>query len=216
MDATPAGSRGPLETTEPNPAVDGGPSDAFADDEEVGKPPGKARKAAWLVALEWFLLIGGALALALLIKLFLFQAFYIPSESMVPTLQKNDRVLVNKLSYKLHDVHRGDIVVFEAPPGEDSDIKDLVKRVIGLPGDTVEGIDGVVYVNGEPLEENYLPEGTRTDDLPPTTVPPDTVFVMGDNRGASKDSRYFGVIPQDDIVGRVFLRMWPLSRLDFM
>ena len=80
------------------------------------------------------LLIAAALLLALLIKTFLFQAFYIPSESMVPTLNKNDRVLVNKLSYKLHDVHRGDIVVFKAPPGEEDDIKDLVKRVIGLPG----------------------------------------------------------------------------------
>ena len=73
--------------------------------------------------------------IALLIKTFLFQAFYIPSESMVPTLNMNDRVLVNKLSYKLHDVHRGDIVVFKAPPGEEPEIKDLVKRVIGLPGD---------------------------------------------------------------------------------
>jgi signal peptidase I len=233
VEPTPAGTRGPLDTTTApgpfdsglgpadldgaDPGDPGGPTTGFdGDDRDGDEPQGKRRKPTWLVAVEWLLLIGGALALALLIKMFLFQAFYIPSESMVPTLQKNDRVLVNKLSYKLHDVHRGDIVVFEAPEGEASEIKDLVKRVIGLPGETLEARDGVVYVDGEPIDESYLPEGTRTEDLPPTTVPPETVFVMGDNRGASKDSRYFGVIPEDDIVGRVFVRMWPLSRLDFM
>ena len=165
---------------------------------------------------EWVLLIAGALAIALLIKAFLFQAFYIPTESMVPTLQKNDRVLVNKLSYRLHDVNRGDIVVFEAPEGADNDVKDLVKRVIALPGETVEGKDGRVYVDGEPLDEGYLPQGTVTGDFPPQQVPPDTYWVMGDNRPSSHDSRFFGVIPEDDIVGRVFVRIWPLTRVGFM
>jgi signal peptidase I len=169
--------------------------------------------------IEWTILIVAALVLALLIKAFLFQAFYIPSESMVPTLNKNDRVLVNKLSYKLHDVHRGDIVVFTAPPGEE-DVKDLVKRVIGLPGEEVAFRDGVVYINRKPLDESYLPEGTitsQTCNVPAqVTVPANSVWVMGDNRQASKDSRCFGAIPEKSIVGRVFFKMWPLGDIGFM
>jgi signal peptidase I len=162
------------------------------------------------------LLIGGALAIALLVKTFLFQAFYIPSPSMVPTLQENDRVLVNKLSYKLHDVHRGDIVVFTKPPDLDSDIHDLVKRVIALPGETVEAHDDHVYVDGKRIDEPYLGEGITTGTFPPHRVPANAVWVMGDNRNASKDSREFGAIRESSIVGRVFVRMWPLSRIGFL
>src|SRR5690242_7925604 len=99
-------------------------------------------------AIEWVVLVVVALVVAFLIKTFLFQAFYIPSESMVPTLKTHDRVLVNKLSYKLHPVHRGDIVVFTKPKDEPNNIKDLIKRVIALPGETVSGHDGHVYING--------------------------------------------------------------------
>ena len=151
-------------------------------------------------------MIVGALVVALVVKTFLFQAFYIPSGSMEPTLEKGDRVLVNKLSYDLHDVNRGDIVVFEptrARSGTDG-IKDLIKRVIGLPGDVIETRDGVVYVNGEPLDEPYLAEGTMTGDpsdgqnpaIERQTVPEGHVFVMGDNRANSADSRYRGPIPE--------------------
>jgi signal peptidase I len=188
-----------------------------ADDPST--PPQRKRSGA-RQTIEWLLLIAAALAVALLIKAFLFQAFYIPSESMVPTLNKNDRVLVNKLSYKLHDVHRGDIVVFSAPPGEDSGIKDLVKRVIGLPGDKVAFRDGMVYVNDRPLEENYLPDGVTTTPIcgvaPEVTVPPDHYWVMGDNRSASSDSRCFGPIAKSEIVGRAFFKMWPLTDLGFL
>jgi signal peptidase I len=179
-----------------------------------------ASKRGTRQVIEWMVLIAAALLLALLIKAFLFQAFYIPSESMVPTLNKNDRVLVNKLSYKFHDVHRGDIVVFEAPPGEEDDIKDLVKRVIGLPGDQIAFKDGVVYLNGSPLDESYLPEGTITSQTcnvaAQVTVPANSYWVMGDNRQASKDSRCFGAIPKGDIVGRVFFKMWPPSDISIM
>ncbi len=166
--------------------------------------------------IEWVLLIGAALAIALLIKTFLFQAFYIPSESMEPTLQVHDRVLVNKLSYKLHDIHRGDIVVFTKPKGEASDIKDLVKRVIGLPGETVEGRDGHVYIDGRQLEEPYLPDGMQTSTFAAVPIPSNSIWVMGDNRPASRDSRYFGAIPESTVVGRVFVRIWPLTRLGFL
>jgi signal peptidase I len=199
-------------------------SDADSDDpwrdEKLEDAETTQKKAAWLTALEWIILIVAALAIALLIKTFLFQAFYIPSESMVPALQKNDRVIVNKVSYHVHAVHRGDIVVFKAPPGIDPTVKDLVKRVIGLPGETIEGrSDGHVYINGAELKEPWLPQGVRTD--PPFTaikVPSNSYYVLGDNRPNSKDSRYFPshFIKKSDIVGRVFLRIWPLNRIDIL
>jgi signal peptidase I len=159
---------------------------------------------------EWVVLIAAAVIIAFLIKTFLFQAFYIPSESMIPTLKIGDRVLVNKLSYDLHDVHRGDVVVFKAPRAAQSgDIEDLVKRVIALPGETIEARDGLVYVDDRRLDEDYLPAGTRTANLPATKIPAGHVFVMGDNRGASKDSRYFGAVKESSIVGRAFVRIWP-------
>jgi signal peptidase I len=172
------------------------------------------------VAFEWIGLVVLALIIALLIKTFLFQAFYIPSESMVPTLKVHDRVLVNKLSYQMHPVHRGDIVVFKAPPGIDPSVKDLVKRVIGLPGETIEARgDGHVYINGTELPEKWLPVGVRTDPgFSPIKIPPDSFYVLGDNRPNSKDSRYFPshFIRKKDIVGRVFLRIWPLNRLGIL
>jgi signal peptidase I len=176
----------------------------------------RKRRSGTKQAIEWVLLIGAALAIALLIKTFLFQAFYIPSESMYPTLKTDDRVLVNKLSYKLHDIHRGDIVVFEKPKSEASDIKDLVKRVIALPGETVEGRDGKIYIDGRELREPYLPEGTVTTQFEQQVIPPNAVWVMGDNRSHSRDSRYFGAIPESTVIGRVFVRIWPLNRLGFL
>jgi signal peptidase I len=168
------------------------------------------------VTLEWVGLVVLALVIALLIKTFLFQAFYIPSESMVPTLKVHDRVLVNKLSYKLHPVHRDDIVVFKAPKGSDPGIDDLVKRVIGLPGDRVRAHGGHIYINDKLLQESYLPPGTFTSDFATVKIPANSYWVMGDNRGNSKDSRVFGVIAKHNIVGRVFIRIWPLSRITFM
>jgi len=191
----------------------------------------KPRKGAGRVFLEWVVLIVVALGIAFLIKSFLFQAFYIPSESMTPTLQVGDRVLVNKLSYDLHDVNRGDIIVFEAPALARSDgIEDLVKRTVGLPGDTVTGDDsGGVLVNGRQLNEPYLPQGTQSrfssvppgcdpppDGVPGCVVPEGHLFMMGDNREASKDSRVFGPVDENAIVGRVFVRIWPLSNLGLL
>ena len=183
--------------------------------EEAPPSPGTAGARAARLVIEWALIVGVALLAAFLIKTFLVQAFFIPSSSMESTLEIGDRVLVNKLSYRLHDVNRGDIVVFERPPGEvgDPDIKDLIKRVVGREGDTVEGQDGAVFVNGRRLPERYLPSGITTSDFEPTKVPDDHVFVMGDNRGNSKDSRFFGPVDEDLIVGRAFVRVWPLSSL---
>ena len=175
---------------------------------------------------EWASVIAGAVLLALVVKVFLLQAFFIPSPSMYPTLKEGDRVLVNKLSYKLHDVNRGDVVVFERPASEaPSAIPELIKRVVGLPGDAVTFRGGHVYINGEKLEEPYLPEGvTTTADFAPNRctvdapclIPPGEVWVMGDNRNDSKDSRYFGPIPESSIVGRAFVIVWPLDRLAWL
>ena len=169
--------------------------------------------------IEWVLIIGAALLAAFLIKTLLIQAFFIPSESMLPTLEKGDRVLVNKLSYRLHDVHRGDIVVFERPPSEPTDpqIKDLIKRVVGLPGETISNDNaGHVLINGKRLNEPYLPKGSVTNGIQEYKIPANHYWVMGDNRTNSKDSRYFQAIDDDLIVGRAFVRVWPLSSLGLL
>jgi signal peptidase I len=192
-------------------AIEGGaPQDGegSAVEAPVAAPP---RNKSTRNAVEWVAIVIGALAVALIVKTFLIQAFFIPSLSMYSTLDKGDRVLVNKLSYHLHDIHRGDIVVFEKPPKvQDSDIKDLIKRVVGLPGDTVEGKNGHVYVNGKQLSEGYLDDGTTTSDFPAQTIADDQIWVMGDNRGNSEDSRFFGPIDTDLVVGRAFVRVWPI------
>jgi signal peptidase I len=178
-------------------------------------PPPKQRSVR--AAVEWIAIIVGALLVALIIKALLIQAFYIPSESMVPTVKIGDRVLVNKVSYRVHDIHRGDIVVFERPNGEtDPRIKDLIKRVIGLPGDVIEARDGKVLINDHVLDEPYLPRGTTTTNLPRQLVPPDHVFVMGDNRTNSRDSRVFQAIDEDLVVGRAFVRVWPIGDLGLL
>ncbi len=178
-------------------------------------PPAETRNSTRTIV-EWIAVIGGALIVALVIKTFLIQAFYIPSGSMEPTLDIGDRVLVNKLSYRLHDVNRGDLLVFELPEGEGGDIRDLIKRVIGLSGETVEGRDGQVVIDGRVLSEPYLPEGVTTSDFDPVEIPDGQIWVMGDNRGDSRDSRSFGPINEDDIVGRAFIRVWPIGDIGFL
>lgn len=163
---------------------------------------------------EWVLVIGGGVAIALLIEAFLIQAFWIPSESMTPTLNVDDRVLVNKRAYSFGDVGRSDIIVFERPeaavrPGTEDDTNDLIKRVVAVEGDTIESREGRVYVNGEPQDESYLEPGTPTSNLPRQRIPEDHVFVMGDNRTNSDDSRIFGPVSEDDIVGKAFWTVWP-------
>jgi signal peptidase I len=204
-------------THDPNdPAGATGTDDELVQADQQGTRPRKVGRAVR----EWVLVIGGALVVALLIRTFLFQAYEIPSPSMVDTLKVGDRVLVNKLSYKLHDIHRGDVVVFKRPPGEpDPAIKDLIKRVVGLPGETLTFKDCQVFVGGKALVEPYA-DGQCTD--PPQsnidpdgdgiiTVPSKMLFVMGDNRGGSFDSRYFGPITESSVVGRAFVIMWPIG-----
>ncbi len=182
------------------------------------------------------MLIVIAFVAALLIKTFLLQAFYIPSASMEPTLLVGDRVLVEKISGWFGGPDRGEVVVFERRlpglTGSDelddesvfSDIRDafkelfgfptgtsqdFIKRVIGVEGDTVEGREGRVFVNDEAIEEPYLPEGMETEPFTPIQVPEDMIFVMGDNRGDSDDSRNFGPVPEESVIGHAFLLVWP-------
>lgn len=154
-----------------------------------------------------------ALLFGVLVRTFVFQSFYIPSGSMIPTLNIGDRVIVDKLSYRFHSVHEGDIIVFKTPPSDRGNpaIKDLVKRVVGLPGETVSSANGKLYINGKPLSEPYLPKGSVTIGVPKQTIPPGYLWVMGDNRGDSEDSRFFGPISEKLIVGRVFVKYWPLG-----
>jgi signal peptidase I len=172
--------------------------------------------------LEWVAVIGGAIIIAVVVRTFILQTFWIPSPSMSPTLVENDRVLVNKLSYKFHDVNRGDVVVFERPDNEPpSDIKDLIKRVVALPGEHVSIMDGKVSVDGRVLDEPYTHNLETVLDSCPITyvpgidtkkgflVPKDHVLVLGDNRVNSHDGRCFGAIDEDLIVGRAFFLMWP-------
>lgn len=240
------GERTPAEPfREPVQAEPGEPGEP-AEAEEPGQPEQPARKRkhrSFFVELPFLLAI--ALGLALLIKAFVLQAFFIPSGSMENTLQIGDRVLVNKVVYHLRDIHRGEVIVFNgldswtpegniqpphneiqrifrsigsafgvAPPGE----KDFIKRVIGVPGDTVFCCDakGRVTVNGVALHENYL---FQDDHQPfgPVTVPKGRLWVMGDHRGDSADSRAHtgdpggGTVPADKVIGRAFVIVWPPS-----
>ena len=164
-----------------------------------------------------------AVVIAVLLRAFVAQAFRIPSASMEPQLRNGDRIFVNKLSYRLHEIHRGDVVVFERPACAvpDPKIKDLVKRVIGLPGDTVEGKDGGVYVNGNRLSEDYLPTGQTTSDFALVTVPAGRLWLMGDNRENSQDSRVLcgngpTFIDEDTVVGRAFIKVFPLTDIGLL
>jgi signal peptidase I len=165
--------------------------------------------------LEWAAVLVVAIGVAIAIRTFVVQTFYIPSQSMEPTLMVGDRILVDKLSYHLHSVHRGDIVVFGRPPGESAGVKDLVKRVIGLPGDVISSAGGHVLIDGKPLSEPWLARGVVTTDITPQTIKANYYFVMGDNRTDSQDSRFFGPIPGSLIVGHVVMRIWPLSAVRF-
>jgi signal peptidase I len=188
-------------------------------------PPRSGSNARWLR--EGLLVVLVAVLVAVLLRAFVVQTFYIPSGSMEPTLQIGDRILVNKLSYHLHDVGRGDIVVFGRPPAENCggpEVNDLVKRVIGLPGDVITLAQGHVYVDGHRLDESWLPSSEQgiTEPGPPGSaanlqhayqVPANDYFVMGDNRTDSCDSRYWGPITRSLIVGKVEMRVWPVTGL---
>ena len=185
------------------------------------------------------ILILVAFAIALIIKTFVVQAFYIPSGSMENTLLINDRVLVSKFIYDFKDPKPGDIVVFVAPAsavgnlppapggikgflnslkeglGLPSSQRDFIKRVVAVAGDTVQVKGGALYVNDVKRNEPYLKDSNPMPDYGPTRVPPNDLFVMGDNRSNSDDSRVFGPITKSSVIGQAFLRIWPPNRFKF-
>ncbi len=189
---------------------------------------------------EALLVVAGAVVIAFVLKSLVAQAFFIPSASMTPQLEVSERVLVSKLSYRLHEPRRGDIVVFDCPPqqcepGGDGagpggplrsfaeglgvvqpSTKEFIKRVVGLPGETVEARNGEVYIGGRRLIEPYLPSGTVTANLTATTVPDGSLFVLGDNRSSSADSRVFGPISRKSVVGRAIATIWPPAEASFL
>lgn len=230
----PQGSSGSLRpadaTTTPAPPTEPTPTEP--------RPSESPRRSRLSVLRELPVLVVLALALAIVLKTFVVQAFYIPSASMEPTLERGDRVLVMKL---FDSPTRGDIIVFSDPkgrPGPDRGIvggfthwltetlgfarpeeDDFIKRIVGLPGETVEIRHRVVYVDGRALDEPYLTDEARASmgDFGLVEVPPDALFVMGDNRGHSGDSRTtLGFIPVDKVIGRAFVIVWPPSRAGWL
>jgi signal peptidase I len=199
--------------------ADDRPRSALDGVEATGARRRRRRQSATRNLVEWLVVVAGALIVALVVKTWLFQAFYIPSGSMEPTLHIDDRVLVNKISYDLEDVDRGDIIVFERPESwGTSEIDDLIKRVVGLPGETISVVDGEVLIDGEVLDEPWLEDDVTTPGffeesgcVPECTIPDDAVFVLGDNRSNSDASNHFGSLPFEQVVGRAFLRVWPLG-----
>jgi signal peptidase I len=200
----------------------GPPSGPAADGPSAARKAPRSRRR---VVASWAVSVALALVLALGLRTFAFQTFWIPTTSMVPTLDVNDRILVLKAFFNWHQLREGDIVVFTRPPRDQcggSAGTDLVKRVIALPGQTIYSADGILYVDGRRLREPYLPPhdplgppipgATRKD---PFHVPAGEFYVMGDNRAISCDSRFWGPIKGSSIVGRVVMLLWHDDHPDF-
>jgi len=189
--------------------------------DETPPLPVSKRRSRQRSVIEWLIVIVVAVLVSLLIRTYVFQTFFIPSGSMEPTLNIGDRIIVNKLSVELGTVHVGDILVFKAPKAVATDcgdtVADLVKRVIGVPGDTLYSKGNTIYVNNEPLKQPWTHVadiGVKT--IKPTYVTKNHYFMMGDNEPNSCDSRYWGLIPRSAVIGKAFVRIWPLSRLGFL
>jgi signal peptidase I len=198
------------------------------------------RSGLLAVVRETVVLVVLAVLLAVFFKTFLVAAFYIPSGSMESTLNVSDRVLVEKLSYRFGEVRHGDLVVFVhddpgfQPSGPSNPItgffaslgqaigvvppsdRDFIKRVVGVPGDRITCPGGRLHRNDRPVPEPYLDPGTRTEGCAETLVGPEELYVMGDNRANSQDSRSFGPIQRSDVVGRAFVRIWPLNHIGWL
>jgi signal peptidase I len=166
---------------------------------------------------EWVVILAVALTMSVVVRDYAFQTFYIPSGSMEPTLLVGDRIIIDKLAVELGTVHTGDIIVFHAP--REVRFKcgahdvDLVKRVIGTPGDHISSSGDTILINGVALQERWGHLEPLGPAITPRVVPKNEYFVMGDNHSNSCDSRYWGMVPRGNILGKVFLRVWPVTRI---
>ena len=183
---------------------------------EEAKEPDKQGSGWQRFVSENVRLVAIALAIALSVRFFIAEPRFIPSPSMVPTLAVGDRLLVEKVTYRVRSPRQGEIVVFEPPPQLQSygysSRQAFIKRVIGLPGQTVQVADGQVLVDGDRLNEPYIYEAP-TYEMPAVKVPADSLFVMGDNRNDSNDSHVWGFLPKENAIGRAVFRFWPLDKL---
>lgn len=203
---------------------------------EVTAPAKREKQSAGQFFKELPVLIIIALGIAILVKTYVVQAFFIPSGSMEDTLLIDDRVIVSKFVYRFAEPEYPNVVVFASPLnqpiegsnagpvsslfdrigeglGLQSSEQDFIKRIVATGGQTVEIKDGALHVDGRRLTEPYLKDQTALSDYGPTTVPPDQLFVMGDNRNSSEDSRVFGPIPESSVIGRAVTLIWPLNRM---
>lgn len=178
-------------------------------EEEKAPKYNKGKKRKKSIVLEMIEVIVIALALAFFIKTYVAGNFYIPSESMVPTIEVNDKVVVTNFSYWFSEPQRGDIIVFKYPMDTK---RDYIKRCIGLPGEIIEFKNSKLYVNGEQVEELYLPDGLEFEDFGPIEVPEGQYFMCGDNRNHSADSRSWGFLPKNLIIGKAQFIYWPFDR----
>ncbi|MGM9991733.1 MAG: signal peptidase I [Candidatus Bruticola sp.] len=172
----------------------------------------KRLSVVWKNILKEYLdsfIVAGIVAIVLIT--YIVRSFYIPSESMVPTLKVNDYILVNRFIYQMAKPSRGEIIVFHPPHVENPEETDFIKRVVAVENDVVEVAGGVLYLNGLPQDEPFIKERIEAD-FPAYRVPKDHVFVMGDNRNNSDDSRYWGPLPLKNVVGKAFIIFWPISR----
>jgi len=169
-------------------------------------------KPFWREAIE---IITIAVVLAFAVRAFVVESFWVPSGSMLPTIQINDRIWVTKFTYHISEPKRGDVIVFEPPAAAHAadNEKHYIKRLIGLPGETVEFKDNQLYINGEVMAEEYLSDEVITDDFGPITIPENCYFFCGDNRTASYDGRYWGVVERDALVGKGQMVYWPFDRM---
>ncbi|MDV3002105.1 MAG: Signal peptidase I T [Chroococcopsis gigantea SAG 12.99] len=180
-------------------------------DTDTVEPKKVQEENPWIEGLKTVVTAG---ILAVGIRTFVAEARYIPSSSMEPTLQINDRLIIEKVGYHFRDPQRGDIVVFNPTKAlREKNFKDaFIKRVIGLPGDTIKVHNGIVYANAQPLKENYIAQKPDYE-FGPVTVPAGQYLVLGDNRNNSYDSHYWGFVPRENLIGRAAVRFWPFNRL---
>jgi signal peptidase I len=190
----------------------------LAESRAAADPKDPPKPSATRAIIEWVVVIAIAVVLALVVRAYVVQTFYIPSPSMEPTLQIGDRILVLKAAYDFTSPAIGDVIVFRAPPKEhlmcsEPEVQDLVKRIIALPGDTISSKGNTIYIDGKPLVQPWQHTSQLGPAIRPQTIPPNQYFVMGDNRPDSCDSRVWGTVPRANIIGKAIVIFWPLSRI---